>query len=176
MESSRNIIAKSMQDIIKYNIDTKTPYLKLRIIFTNSFLPLSPLIRFVTWSKFSHMAIVINDEWVMHSDFNGVHIEPLNNLKKRSKNWMIVEYECNNSQNIIDACLTLLGSEYDYGALVGIAFRRIELQDESKYVCSEFPEAGCFKAGQAFFNTEYSSRITPQHWLMLPHTLIMKSI
>lgn len=169
-------IAKSIKDIQTLKINTITPYCKLRIIFTNSFLPLSPIIRFVTWSKFSHMAIVINDEWVMHSDFNGVHIEPLINLKNRSKNWMICEFQCENPQLIIDSCITLLGSKYDYGALVGIAFRRIELQDESKYVCSEFPEAGCFKAGQPFFNTEYSSRITPQHWLMLPHTLVMKSL
>ncbi|MCB1711191.1 MAG: hypothetical protein KDH96_01550 [Candidatus Riesia sp.] len=171
-----SIIAKSVTDIQKFKIDTVTPYLNLRIIFTNSTLPLSPIIRFVTWSKFSHMAVVINDKWVMHSDFNGVHIELLNDLKSRSKNWTICEYECKNPQAIINSCLTLLGSPYDYGALIGIALRRIELQDESKYVCSEFPAAGCFKANQPFFCTEFSSRITPQHWLMLPHTVIMKSI
>ena len=65
--------------IIKYinntNKDiTKTTYNNLRIIFTNSYLPLSPVIRFVTQSKYSHMAIVINDKYITHSDFNGVHI------------------------------------------------------------------------------------------------------
>lgn len=154
---------------------TKTTYNNLRIIFTNSYLPLSPVIRFVTWSKYSHMAIVINDKYITHSDFNGVHIEPLEDLMNRSKSWMIVEYQCDNPQSVIDNCLTFLGKPYDYGALIGIAIRRIELQDDSKYVCSEYPAAGAYKAGKTFFMTEYLNRITPQHWLMLPHTVIKKS-
>ena len=88
---------------------------------------------------------------------------------------MIVEYQCNNSQAIIDNCLTFLGKPYDYGALLGIAIRRIELQDDSKYVCSEFPAACAQFAYQPFFCTDYIHRITPQHWLMLPHTVIGRS-
>lgn len=168
-------IIKSNDDIISYGVNTITPYEKLRIIFTNSYLPLSPIIRFVTWSKYSHMIIKINDTWVTHSDFNGVHIEPLNDVLKRSKSWLEVEFDCIDSQSIIDNCLTFLGKPYDYGALVGIAIRRIELQDDSKYVCSEYPAAGALKASQPFFCTDYIHRITPQHWLMLPHTVIKKS-
>lgn len=154
---------------------TKTTYKNLRIMFTNSYLPLSPVIRFVTWSKYSHMVIVINDNYVIHSDFNGVHIEPIVDLMNRSKSWMIVEYECKNSQAIINEAIKLLNRPYDYGALIGIAIRRIELQDDSKYVCSEFPAAACQNANDPFFCTDYLHRITPQHWLMLPHTVIYKS-
>lgn len=166
-------IIKSLQGLDK-SIYT-TPYKNLRFIFTNSYLPLSPVIRFVTWSKYSHMAIVINDKYITHSDFNGVHIEPLEELMNRSKSWMIAEYQCDNPQSVIDNCLTFLGKPYDYGALIGIAIRRIELQDDSKYVCSEYPAAGALKASQPFFCTDYIHRITPQHWLMLPHTVIKKS-
>ena len=88
---------------------------------------------------------------------------------------MIAEYQCDNPQSVIDNCLTFLGKPYDYGALIGIAIRRIELQDDSKFVCSEYPAAGAYKAGKTFFMTEYLNRITPQHWLMLPHTVIKKS-
>lgn len=60
------------------------------LAYSTSHLPLSPLIKLVTWSKYSHIAIIINDKWVMHSDFNGVHIEPLEDLLGRSKTYMIV--------------------------------------------------------------------------------------
>lgn len=153
-------------------IDTKTPYKNLRILFTTSKLPLSPLIKLVTWSKYSHIAIIINDKWVMHSDFNGVHIEPLEDLLGRSKTYMIAEYECIDSQAMIDEGIKLLGRPYDYGALIGILIRRIELQDDSKYVCSEFPAALAEFTNQSFFCTDYLHRITPQHWLMLPHIVL----
>lgn len=147
----------------------------IRFMFTNSKLPLSPIIRAVTWSKYSHMTIIIDDETVLHSDFYGVRLEKIKALQERSKSWMIAEYECERPQDLINACMTQLGKPYDYGALVGILIRKIELQDDSKWVGSEIPEFGAWASGQPFFNTEYAHRITPQHWLMLPHKLIEKS-
>lgn len=147
----------------------------IRFMFTNSKLPLSPIIRAVTWSKYSHMTIIIDDETVLHSDFHGVRLEKIKALQERSKNWMIAEYKCERPQDLINACMTQIGKPYDYGALIGILIRKIELQDDSKWVCSELPEYGAWMSGQQFFHTEFNNRITPQHWLMLPHTVIAKS-
>ncbi len=142
------------------------------MIFTNSRKPAAPLIRLLTWSDFSHVAVVMNEYEIVHADFSGVHVEPLKDLQLRSKNWMIVEYECDDPNAVVDACLTQVGKPYDFSGLVGILFRDIDLQDDSKWWCSEFPMYGSMVAGWPTFNVEYIHRLTPQHWLMLPHTKI----
>lgn len=147
----------------------------LKIIFTNSKMPLSPIIRAVTWSDFSHMAIIINETEIIHSDFHGVRIEPLAALQGRSKNWMIVEYPCARPEDVIEACKTQLGKPYDFSGLIGIAIRNVDLQDDSKWWCSELPAYGGHISKQPFFQEEYLHRIAPQNWLMLPHAVLQRS-
>lgn len=150
--------------------------MSIKIIFTNSRKPLAPIIRCFTWSKFSHMAIILEDGVsVLHSDFHGVRIEPLEELQKRSVNWMITEYECTNPSLVIEACKTQLGKPYDFGGIIGIVIRTVDLQDDNKWWCSEIPAYGFMIAGEPKFQEEYLHRITPQNWLMLPHKIILKS-
>ena len=146
--------------------------MSIRMIFTNSNKIAAPLIRFATWSQFSHVAVMIDEDTIVHADFKGVRIEPVKDLQERSKNWMIVEYECDCPEAVIEACKTQLGKPYDFSGLFGILFRDIDLQDDSKWWCSEFPMYGSMVAGWPTFNVEYIHRLTPQHWLMLPHTKI----
>lgn len=151
--------------------------MSLQIMFTNSHMPFAPLIRVFSWSKYSHMVILIDDgKNVLHSDFHGVRIEPIEDLQKRSKNWMIVEYECECPEKVIEACKTQLGKPYDFGGIIGIALRDVNLQDDSKWWCSELPAYGFMMAGQPKFQEDFMHRITPQHWLMLPHKEIKRSI
>lgn len=146
----------------------------LRMIFTNSKKIGSLAIRWVTWSDYSHCTVLVDDETIVHSDFHGVRVEPLQALKDRSKHWMIVEFKCEDPQAIINACLAQVGKPYDYTGLVGILVRDVDLQDDSKWWCSEVPAHGGEVTNQPFFQTEFMHRITPQHWLMLPHTVIEK--
>lgn len=147
----------------------------IRFMFTNSKFSFSPIIRVFTWSEFSHMAIIIDDETVLHSDLNGVRLEKIKSLQERSTSWMIAEYECERPHDLINVCMTQIGKPYDYLAWIGILFRHINLKDNSKWVCSELPEYGAWLSGQSFFYREFNHRITPQHWLMLPHIIIEKS-
>jgi uncharacterized protein YycO len=147
----------------------------LRMMFTNSNKIGSFLIRWVTWSDYSHTALLIDDTRIAHADFSGVHVEDIQSLKDRSKKWMIVEYEYDKVDEVIQACLEQVGKPYDYSGIVGILLRNVDLQDDSKWWCSEYPAGGCKKAGKPMFQDEYMSRITPQHWLMLPHTVLDKS-
>lgn len=151
--------------------------MSLQIMFTNSHKPLAPIIRAFTWSDFSHMVIVIDGgKNVLHSDFHGVRIEPIEDLKNRSKNWILVEYECEFPELVIEACKTQIGKPYDFGGIVGIFIRDVNLQDDSKWWCSELPAYGFMKAGIPKFQEDYLHRITPQNWLMLPHKVISKSL
>lgn len=147
----------------------------IRMIFTNSHMPLAPIIRFVTWSNFSHVATLIDDETIIHADFHGVRIEPLKDLQARSKNWMIVEFECSNPEGVIAAMKTQLGKPYDFSGVIGILIRDVDLADDSKWWCSEIPEYGFSSIGEPKFCTDFITRITPQHWLMLPHKVIKRS-
>ena len=149
--------------------------MSIQMMFTNSKTPMSPLIRAVTWSDFSHCVVLIDDDTIIHSDFHGVRIEPIKELQNRSRNWMIVEYECERPNDVIEACKTQLGKPYDFTGLFGIILRDIDLQDDSKWWCSELPVYGFDVSGQPKFNVDFMHRITPQHWLMLPHKVIMKS-
>lgn len=146
----------------------------LRMMFTRSNLVGSCLIRWVTWSDYSHCAVLINDNQILHADTHGVRVEDITALQARSKSWMIVEFECDDPQAVIDACLTQVGKPYDYTGIVGILFRNVDLQDDSKWWCSEIPAYGGDKSNQPFFQTEYMHRITPQNWLMLPHKVLQK--
>lgn len=149
--------------------------MSLRLIFTNSNKIGSFLIRWVTWSKYSHVALLINDNEIAHADFSGVHVEPIQDLQNRSKEWMIVEYEYDHAEEAIKACLEQLGKPYDYTGIIGILLRNVDLQDDSKWWCSEYIAGGCKKVGEPLFQEEYMSRITPQHLLMLPHKVIQTS-
>lgn len=149
--------------------------MSLQMMFTNSKTPMSPLIRAVTWSDFSHCVVLMDNKTIIHSDFHGVRIEPIKDLQDRSKNWMIVEYECERPEDVISACMTQLGKPYDFTGLFGIILRDIDLQDDSKWWCSELPVYGFEVSGQPKFNVEFMHRITPQHWLMLPHKVIARS-
>jgi len=86
---------------------------------------------------------------------------------------------------IIEEALTVNGKDVEQIAntgslnsntgVLGILFRNVDLQDDSKWWCSEYPAGGCSKAGKPMFQEEYMSRITPQNWLMLPHTVLDRS-
>ena len=135
------------------------------MIFTNSKKPAAPLIRFVTWSDFSHVAVMIDEDTIVHADFKGVRIEPVKDLQARSKNWMIVEYECDNPQEMIDACLSQVGKPYDFSGLVGIILRDVNIQDDSRWWCSELPMYGSAVAKWPTFNVEFIH--TSAQWLTI---------
>jgi len=147
----------------------------LKMMFTNSKTPMAPIIRMFTWSKVSHVVILINDTTILHSDFHGVRIEPLADLQKRSKNWMIAEFECERPQDVIDACLTQLGKPYDFTGIFGVVIRNVDIQDDSKWFCSELPVYGFEVSNQPKFQLEFQHRITPQDWLLLPHKILATS-
>lgn len=147
----------------------------IKLMFSNSNTIGAALIRAVTWSDFSHVVTLIDDDTIIHADFHGVRIEPIKDLQNRSKSWMIVEFSCDNPKAVIDAMKTQLGKPYDFSGIFGIVLRDVELQDDSKWWCSELPEFGFEKAGEPKFSTTFIHRITPQHWLMLPHKILSYS-
>lgn len=57
----------------------------ISIVWTKSDLPISRLIRFLARESVSHMAIVIDNKIVFHSNFYGAHLKWLTSFLKRSE-------------------------------------------------------------------------------------------
>lgn len=142
---------------------------KIRLIYSNSSLPLSPLIRLVTWSDWSHVAIVLGDRVIEATlSHGGVKETTLDVFQSRAKSWCIMEYDCYVApENIFNAAKLEEGKKYDWTALIGIIVHNRNWQEDDAWFCSELVAYAFAQAGNPLFQSEEIHRITPQHLWML---------
>lgn len=140
----------------------------IRLIYSKSKLPLSPLIQMVTWSEWSHVGILVGDT-VIESTWShgGVKETPLDVFLERSSDWIVKEYQCHSRQAIIDAARTQIGKPYDKTGLVGILMRDRNWQEDDSWFCSELIAWAFAAGGTPLFMLEDGYRITPQNIYML---------
>lgn len=154
---------------------------KITLIFSNSSLPLSPIIRWVTWSDYSHVALLLDEETVIESTMSkgGVYTDSLSNFKKRAKNWLMVELEIDISHldwnKLIEIANKEVGKPYDTFGVIGLSIHR-NWQEDDKWWCSELIPYLLLNWGIKLFNSNFIHRIVPQHLLILPSKVIDKSI
>lgn len=154
---------------------------KITLIFSNSNLPLSPIIRWVTWSDFSHVALLLDEETIIESTLShgGVKIDSLSNFKKRAKNWLMVELDIDIShldwKELIKIANKEVGKPYDLLGIAGLSIHR-NWQEDDKWWCSEIIPYILLIWGIKLFNSQFIHRITPQHLLLLPSTIIDRSL
>ena len=155
-------------------MDEFTSVDSIQIIHTNSRKPLAPVIRCFTDSEWSHSAIIVNKHWVIHSTLSGhgVHLYPLEELKRESKNYAITTRPCKNSPAIKNAAMGQIGKKYDLTALIGILARNRHWQQTDSWFCSELVAYAFYKANEGLFRPEAISAITPQHIWMLDSEII----
>jgi hypothetical protein len=144
------------------------------VLFTKNKSISSKLIRLVTWSPWSHVAIVnetsiesLHPETdVIDSTFlgGGVKLRPLKDLLEQASEWAFVEVEVSRSRAWA-AAVSQVGKPYDWAAIVGIYFHR-RWEDTDKWFCNELVEWCLAKAGKARFREDIS-RLTPGHSWML---------
>ena len=126
---------------------------KVRLLFSNSKLPLSPLIRAVTAlqtgkpAQWSHVALVITDEanltnssLIIESTLShgGVNLATAIDFKKRAKNWILVELEqeVEDFELMVAIAKSKLGKPYDYTGILGLGVNR-DWQENDMWFCSE---------------------------------------
>ena len=146
----------------------------IRLIFSNSKKPLSPVIRAVTWSDYSHVAIISpSGELVIESTLSlgGVKIATLDEFKARASEWEIVEFQVNDSMAIWNAACTQLGKKYDWTALIGIPFHR-NWSEADSWFCSELVAWAFEQGGTPLFRRENIHRVTPGHLYMIHPTRV----
>lgn len=127
----------------------------MKIIFARSGTLTSLFIRWFTWSKWSHVGIVLDNKVVHATGGKGVAIEPLKDLISRSKDYELAEIPGEES-----LALEQVGKEYDNTAVFGVRWGAWD--DPDKWFCSELV---AYASG--LFRANMNKRVTPQHIYMV---------
>ena len=139
----------------------------MRVLFCTSNLPGAALIRAVTWSRWSHVALVDGDD-VIEAIWPAVRVAPLAEVIAKHSAHVIVELPCPSPAEVIKAARSQVGKPYDLTALFGLLMHR-DWQEKDSWFCSELVAWAFAAAGQPIFRQDASSRITPQHlWMLAP--------
>lgn len=149
---------------------------KIRLVFSNSKLPLSHIIRWVTWSDWSHVAILVDDNLVIESTLShgGVKVCSLDEFKSRASEWAIFDIECKNPEGVVAAALSQVGKPYDWTGILGVGFHR-DWQEDDAWWCSEFVLWAFDESGDPKIKKEAIRRATPQHCYMISGELLEHS-
>lgn len=140
----------------------------VQIIYTRNWLPGSLLIRLLTWSRWSHVALVVNDQVIEAAIGVGVRRRPLEELVAASSAWSIQALPVRDASALIAAVESQIGMPYDYLGALGIALRG-NWQECRAWFCSELIAWAADHAGSPWFRRERIRRVTPEHlWMLAP--------
>jgi uncharacterized protein YycO len=100
------------------------------------------IIKIFTFSKWNHVAICFNDEFVIDSTLStGVHLTPFLVYKNKYKHFEEIIVNVPDEDAAKDFALRQLGKKYDWTALFGIVFQQRKWEKPNKWFCSELVEA-----------------------------------
>lgn len=137
----------------------------MRVLFCTSKLPGATLIRAVTWSDWSHVALIDGEE-AIEATWPAVRVSPLADvLAKHSAN-CIVDIPCDNPAAVLAALRSQIGKPYDLTALFGLLTHR-DWQEPDAWFCSELVAWAFSQGGAPLFRPEALYRVTPQHLWMI---------
>lgn len=140
----------------------------MRIIFATrrKYIP-AMLLRILTLSKFSHMAVLLDDNTVIEAAaFKGVVRGSFENFTKIYDRVIIQDLPLPNEEAAINFLLEQVGKPYDWTAIFGIVFRNGKWTDLDSWFCSELVEAAVKVGGLDRFKEDIS-RIIPQYcWVL----------
>ena len=129
----------------------------MQVLFCTSTQPGALLIRSVTWSAWSHVALVDGD-YVIEATWPRVRRVPLANVLAKHSRYVIADIACRNPALAMRAARSQVGKPYDLAARVGFMAHR-DWQDDSRWLCSELV-AWCFERGGPLFRPT-AAKISP---------------
>ena len=137
----------------------------MRVLFCTSKLPGAAIIRAVTWSDWSHVAIIDGEE-VIEDTWPAVRLAQLSEVIAKHSAHCIVDMPCDDPAAVIAAARSQVGKPYDLTALFGLLARR-DWQEPDSWFCSELVAWSFQQAGAPLFRPEALYRVTPQHLWMI---------
>lgn len=139
----------------------------MKILFCTSKLPGAALIRAVTWSDYSHVAIIDGDE-AIEAVWPCVRVSPLADVIASHPEHVIADFPCLSPIDAIKAARSQVGKPYDLAGILGIGLHR-DWQETDSWFCSELVAWAFVQGGTPLFRPEAMHRITPQHlWILSP--------
>lgn len=162
---------------------------KVRLVFSNSSLPLSPLIRAVTRLKtgkpcaWSHVGLVLTDSKFLLNEaiviestlsHGGVNLTSLGDFKRRAKTWCVVELEAEveDFQLMMAIAKSKLGKPYDFTGILGLSINR-NWQENDKWFCSEDVADTLKRSGMKLKGIENVHSVYPQTCWQWSHTTLV---
>jgi uncharacterized protein YycO len=135
----------------------------VKILFCTSDKIGARIIRGVTWSDFSHVAIIDGDE-VIEAVWPRVRVTPLADVLAGHTRCVIVEIPCDEKAAIL-AARSQIGKPYDLKGMIGLGFNR-DWQDDASWWCSELTAWAIASGGNKLYRDQFMHRVTPQDmWL-----------
>lgn len=125
------------------------------------------LIRLVTWSEWSHVALVHEDR-AIEAVWPRVREVTLAEIVAAHSEYVVVEIPA--SLGVLLAAREQIGKPYDWAALIGMLIHR-DWQEEGSWFCSELVAWAFARGGAPLFRPEALHRVTPQHLWMLPEKI-----
>lgn len=118
------------------------------------------VIRLFTFSKWSHVAVLIDEFSIIDSTARyGVRVSDFSDFKSKH-DYVIIDRELQDSEAALDFLFKQVGKKYDWSAIFGIILQR-NWQEDDKWFCAELWEAASIQGGTRKFRDD-PYRITPQ--------------
>lgn len=137
----------------------------IKLVFSAKRTLGSYLIRLATWSSWSHVSYLDDNDYVTESiGAHGVRRVTLNEALEDCHKFAIVSFRnCDRIQKeMFEGYLrSQLGKKYDFLALFGIALNR-KWQDDDKWICSELIAYALKSVGISLFRSDEMIKITQQ--------------
>lgn len=140
----------------------------MKLFFCRSNTISSWLIRLFTWSPWSHVAVVENDEFVIDATFKhgGVRRRALREVLAASSAFELVEIELPEESAALTFLRAQIGKPYDWTAILGF-IGRSHWEEDDAWFCNELAEAAMVAGGRRRFR-ESLWRLTPRNsWMVL---------
>ncbi len=137
----------------------------MRVLFCTSKLPGAVLIRAITWSDWSHVAL-IDGEDAIEATWSAVCVTPLADVIAKHSAHCIVDMPCEDAVAVLAAARSQVGKPYDLTALFGLLAHR-DWQEPDAWFCSELVAWSFAQGGSPLFRPDALHRVTPQHLWMI---------
>jgi len=139
----------------------------MKLLFTRRRHIGSWFIRFVTWSEYSHVDIVLHDQFLIGAIApDGVVLHNMDDRLAMASKALVMELPVQSLDDAKNFALSQIGKRYDWLGVIGIGLHR-NWQEDDKWSCAELAAMALNAGGQRPFDSKFHNRITPQDLLML---------
>lgn len=146
----------------------------MKLLLSKRRHPGSALIRAITWSRWSHVDIVVDDDMLLSAAAPyGVEFSMREDRLARASAAVMIELPVPDEPAAIAWAMRQLAKPYDWLGVIGLGLHR-NWQDDDAWFCSEFAMQAAQAGGYAPYRQNRVRRLVPEHiWILnLPATKI----